>query len=70
MGLPDPVWWCRFRGAGLMVRMLRNFVTRYFSNEEALIIVLLLAVSFLLIGFLVNKRGSEDKQEHRVHQVN
>lgn len=35
-----------------MVRMLRNFAARYFSNEEALIIVLLLAMSFLLVGVL------------------
>ena len=35
-----------------MVRMLRDFAARYFSNEEALIIVLLLAATFLVVGLL------------------
>ncbi|XOZ34613.1 AI-2E family transporter [Halomonadaceae bacterium KBTZ08] len=35
-----------------MVRMLREFTARYFSNEEAVIIVLLLVGSFLVVALL------------------
>jgi YjbE family integral membrane protein len=71
--------WIAYIGSGILAYTAGEMIVRDHQFMDLLnihegpftyLITIGLTAAVLLIGFLVNKRGSEDKQEHRVHQVN